>query len=293
MPIPSSDLRAWCFPCRDASVYYGNLDRVIMTKTGQKPARPPNCFILFRNYAAAGVVDGIDGVGISGFSGVCWSRVADDVKALWKNAADQVMDEHARLHPGYKYRPESPQKTKTSPSDSSRKRGIANLQNAIQREKLDSPVLKRKHRKGKASRNAFRCHTPSLSTTPSSCMSSPTPSTPSLSNALSSLSIASSPPTFASPLNHPVNMTEAWTEQSSSWNVSSNNALGLFGFSESSTDTFGHIEPAPLPNMGLGCFDDINSMLSYAESLDTFTSNFGEPNQFFNLSEYIDFEQLS
>ncbi|RGP63552.1 mating type 1-2 [Fusarium longipes] len=73
--------------------------------------RPPNAYILYRKERHQIVKDkrpDITNNEISQVLGQCWNAETPSVRLYYKKKADELKEEHKRLHPDYQYRPRRP-----------------------------------------------------------------------------------------------------------------------------------------------------------------------------------------
>nr|CAD59615.3 putative mating type protein MAT-2 [Colletotrichum musae] len=73
--------------------------------------RPPNAYILYRKERHQIVKNkrpDITNNEISQILGRCWNMETSEVRLYYKKKADEIKEEHKRLHPDYQYRPRRP-----------------------------------------------------------------------------------------------------------------------------------------------------------------------------------------
>ncbi|KAG7440757.1 HMG-box, partial [Guyanagaster necrorhizus] len=66
--------------------------------------RPPNCFMIFRSEFLALHSDETQ-TKASKLAGAAWRKLPKERKDHYKELAKDRKEDHARAHPGYKYKP--------------------------------------------------------------------------------------------------------------------------------------------------------------------------------------------
>ncbi|KAI9005401.1 mating type protein MAT-2, partial [Gaertneriomyces semiglobifer] len=88
----------------------------------RKAPRPANSFILYRREKQDFVMkthDGITNNEASRIIGEMWAKEPDEVKAVYKQKAEEAKRLHMAAYPDYKYAPRKPNKNKKQSSEPS------------------------------------------------------------------------------------------------------------------------------------------------------------------------------